>query len=140
MEALSGIVKAQDGRPIIAGCGILPPIENEGRANADKPTEHIKRNGKAGDRFTILNAFVDCSMSDLTKVEVQTWLILYRDSRNGIATTSQSDIARRSGVSDRSVRSAIRQLSKRGLISVVRRGGLLQGPSRYRVFGNTGNA
>ncbi len=54
---------------------------------------------------------------------------------SGVAMTSQADIARRIGISDRAVRSAIRRLAKLGLLVVVRRGGILLGPSKYRVFG-----
>ena len=65
--------------------------------------------------------------------EIVTWLILYRDTRDGKAKTSQADIARRAGISDRTVRRVIDALQRRGLLSVVRRGGLRQGPTTYRV-------
>ena len=89
------------------------------------------------DRFDVLNSFVDCSLVGLSKADVATWLVLYRDTRNGIAVTSQADIARRIGISDRAVRSSVGRLEKRGLLVVVRRGGLLQGPSKYRVNGTS---
>lgn len=136
MATVNGISHTADGRPVIAGCGTLPPmLDDEPRTVtiADKAPKQSKQLTK--DRFEVLNSFVDCSMVGLSKADVATWLVLYRDTRNGIAVTSQADIARRIGISDRAVRSSIGRLEKRGLLVVVRRGGLLQGPSKYRVNG-----
>jgi hypothetical protein len=87
----------------------------------------------AADRFGVLNAFTDFTMGELSRAEIATWLILYRDTRDGKAKTSQIDIARRAGIDARSVRRAIEGLRRRGLLLIVRRGGLRQGPSTYRV-------
>ena len=137
MGTINRIFQNADGRPVIAGCETLPPmLDDEPRkaTTIDKPrTKQSKQLTK--DRFDVLNSFVDCSLVGLSKSDVATWLVLYRDTRNGIAVTSQADIARRIGVSDRAVRSSIGRLEKRGLLVVVRRGGLLQGPSKYRVNG-----
>lgn len=86
------------------------------------------------DRFAVLNAFVDFTLRDLTRPDLAVWLVLYRDTKDGIAKTAQSDIARRTGLCDRTLRRSINRLTDRGLLSVVRRGGLRQGPSVYRVF------
>ena len=60
--------------------------------------------------------------------------MLFRGTKpDGIARTGQVDIARRAGINERTVRRAIRRLEKRGLLVVVRRGGLSKGPSAYRV-------
>ncbi len=56
-------------------------------------------------------------------------------SADGIARTSQADIARRGGSVARTVRNAIKGLERRGLLKVVHRGGLNRGPSVYRPFG-----
>ena len=72
-------------------------------------------------------------MAELSKAELATWLCLYRDTRNGTACTSQADIARRSGLSVRSVKYAVKRLLDVGLLERVFRGGLNRGPSRYRV-------
>jgi DNA-binding transcriptional ArsR family regulator len=137
VEAVNGIVQSLDGRPVIAGCGTLSPVDD------DKPTtrtidagnharvKHSKQS--TANRFAVLNGFVDCSMHRLTKAEVTAWLILYRDTRNGTACTSQADIARRAGLSVRSVTNAIRKLTESGLLVVLFQGGLNRGPSRYRV-------
>ncbi len=100
-----------------------------------RPGSDAKRNAKrnAGDRFGVLNGFVDCSMAGLSRSELATWLILYRDTRNGTVATSQTYIAKRAGLSVRAVKTAVARLKDRGLLVVVFTGGLNRGPSRYRV-------
>jgi len=73
-------------------------------------------------------------MRHLKRNELAVWLILYRDSRDGIASTAQSDMARRAGISDRTVRRVLKQLEGYGLLRTVYRGGINRGPSKYRVL------
>jgi len=61
------------------------------------------------------------------------WLLLWRDERGGTARTAVSDLARRSGVSGRTVKRALRTLRRRGLVEVVRRGSPSAGPAVYRL-------
>lgn len=105
----------------------------EPRPGRPKP-ETGKPNRKGVGRFAVLNEFVDCSLAGLTKVELVVWLVLYRDTRDGTARTSQTDIARRSGVSRRSIQKAMHRLEKRGFLRCVHRGGLNRGTSRWRVL------
>ena len=72
----------------------------------------------------------------LARERLLVWLVLYRDTRNGIAQTSQADIARRTRLSSRTVRYAIGRLTKRGLLALVYRGGINRGTSKYRVSPN----
>jgi hypothetical protein len=111
-----------------------PPQTTKGR-----PGTNGKRNanGNAGDRFRVLNGFVDCSIAGLSRVELATWLILYRDTRNGTAATSQADIARRAGCSVRGIQKAIGKLIDKRLLIRIYRGGLNRGLSRYRVIPHT---
>lgn len=108
---------------------VAPPLPQSTKTHTAKKGD---RRVTAG-RFGVLNEFVDCSLAGLTKSELLVWLVLYRDTRNGTARTAQSDIARRSGVSVRSVQTAIAKLQARGLLVCVHRGGLNVGPNRYRV-------
>lgn len=117
--------------PILPGCTVLPPMDEPEQPTIEPPKPKPKR--KAANRFAVLNGFVDVTMGELSRAEIATWLILYRDVRNGTARTSQTDIARRGGMSTRTVKRAIERLRGRGLLTVVRRGGLRQGPSTYRV-------
>ena len=91
---------------------------------------HPKR---TNDRWGMLNQFVDVIMTDLSPRELKVWLVLFRDSRNGIAQTSQGYIAKRTGLRRPTVSAAIAALEARGLIRTIHAGGLNRGISRYEV-------
>jgi len=115
-----------------------PPMcvrDSDRRPHLPKARAGSKPKGKAaaGERFRVLNSFVDFTLADLSRVEIAAWLVLYRDTRDGTARTSYDDLARRAGCNRRNVGRAIRRLERRGLLKVVHRGGLGRGPSRYRV-------
>ena len=123
--------------PRLPGCSVLPPMNprpdrpvppSNGKAS-NKP----KRTAATSNRFGELNAFVDCSMADLSRAELGTWLVLWRDTKNGTVRTSMTDVARRIGVSRRAVVDAVAKLEKRGLLIVVYRGGMRRGMNVYRV-------
>jgi hypothetical protein len=125
-------------RPRILGVGEEPPAMGDGdnspRRTRRTSTRDRKRKRKtAGDRFRVLNTFVDFSLAELSRVEIAVWLILYRDTRDGTARTSYDDLSRRAGCNRRSVTRAVRRLERLGLLRVVHRGGLRRGASRYRV-------
>ena len=86
-------------------------------------------------RFEVLNGFIDFSMDGLPRAELATWLVLYRDAKppRWEARTSVADIARRIGASKRAASTALASLQSRGLLTVIQRGGLRQGPSVYAV-------
>ncbi len=89
---------------------------------------------KTGDRFAVLNAFVDFTAAQLKRSETVVWLVLFRDTKaDGVAQTSQADLARRAGVNVGTVKRAVAGLRRRGLLTVVFRGSLRRGPSAYRV-------
>jgi len=119
--------------PILPGCSVLPPMDDDAtrRPAPAKPSKAAKR--KAAGRFAVLNTFIDFTMRDLPRAQLAVWLVLYRDARDGKARTSQVDIARRAGVDVRTVKRAIVQLERQGLLKIVHRGGLRRGPSTYRV-------
>ena len=77
---------------------------------------------------------VDTAAAKLSRSEILVWMILYRDTRNDISSTSQVDIARRAGISTRTVCRAINRLRKRGLLIMIYQGGLNRGPSKYKVL------
>ncbi len=117
------------------GCDVLPPLEIDDDHRTSKATrpKQSSRRRKAAGRFATLNTFVDFTAGTLRRSEIVVWLILYRDTKDGIARTSQADIARRGGLGRRTVCLAIRRLERRGLLCVVYRGGLNRGASSYRV-------
>ena len=119
--------------PMLDGCAVLPPMEpTEPTAEQTKPKRKPSHR-KTGNRFAVLNAFVDTAAGELSRSEILVWLVLYRDTRNGIAETSQADIARRAKLCSRTVRYAIGRLIDRGLLDLVYRGGINRGTSKYRV-------
>lgn len=124
---------------ILAGCDVLPamepasPPERLTDGTADRPKDKTAKR-KTGERFAVLNAFVDFTAGTLARGELLVWLVLFRDARDGIARTSQADIARRAGMSDRTVRRTLKRLEQCGLLQTVHRGGINRGLSRYRVL------
>jgi biotin operon repressor len=72
-------------------------------------------------------------MIGLSRVDALTWLVLYRDTRNGIACVSAESIAQRIGCSKRAVTSALGRLRRRGQVVQVFKGGVNRGPSRYKA-------
>ena len=125
---------------VLTGCSVLPPMTSS-KPPADPPsmaTGGPQTKGKGtpkgtGDRFAEINAFVDCSMADLARAELATWLVLWRDTRNGTVRTSAADIARRIGTTRRAVTDALAGLRKRGLLTLIYRGGMNRGVSVHRV-------
>lgn len=92
-------------------------------------------NNATGSRFQVLNTFADCTLAGLSRAEMAVWLLLWRDTKpDGLARTSQVDLARRAGTNNRTARRALESLRRRGLLTVVYRGGLRRGVSKYRVL------
>jgi hypothetical protein len=124
-----------DSKPTLDGCSVCPPMNPLGEANrqANSKPSKAKRKESAG-RFQCTNAFIDATMGTLPPAALAVWLILWRDTKpNGLSRTSQADMARRAGKSERAIRSALRVLVHRGLLTVVFQGNLRRGISTYRV-------
>lgn len=108
---------------------VLPPM-----VTATKQARRAaKPKRKHRDRFGMVNTFTDCTLAGLSRAEIAVWLVLWRDSRKGVAQTGQTDIARRAGICRRTVYNTIGRLAGKGLVTVVHRGGLRRGASCYRV-------
>jgi hypothetical protein len=125
--------------PILEGCDVLPPMHQGNGSPRRHQGDTSKAKGKpsrrnTADRFAVLNAFVDFTMQELSRAEALVWLVLYRDTKDSIARTAQTDIARRAGVNVGTVKRAMTGLRRRGLLTVVFRGSLRRGPSAYRVY------
>jgi hypothetical protein len=128
--------------PRIIPVGEEPPPMDDGRpAPSPAGRQGGKPKGRPGggrtkarERFAVLNGFADFSLADLSRAEVAVWLILFRDTRDGTARTSVTDLARRAGCDRSTVFRALRRLEGRGLVKTARRGGLRRGVSCYRVL------
>lgn len=128
---------SSDG-PILPGTATLPPMDEgtalpsrgAGSRRSSAPTAQTRR------RFAVVNAFVDVALRDILPSDGLVWLVLWRDTKpNGLARTSQADMARRTGLALSTVKRAIKRLVAAGLLTVAYRGGLRRGPSVYRVHG-----
>lgn len=130
-----------NARNRLNGVSVLPPM-TERQRTPEKP--HVDNQRKestpstpkrSGQRFKILNDFVDLTMQLLKPSQTKVWLCLYRDSRDGIATAAQTYIAERCGLKRPTVSKTIGELEARGLVVIIHRGGLNRGISKYRVEG-----
>ncbi|MHB1037774.1 MAG: helix-turn-helix domain-containing protein [Pirellulales bacterium] len=125
--------------PPLPGCTVLPPMTPRGRHADQDQGDTGGAKGKpaglnVGERFAVLNAFLDFSAAGLSRAQVLTWLTIWRDTkRDGTAKTSVSDLARRIGANPSTVKRAVAALVQAGLLAVVYRGSLRRGPSAYRV-------
>ncbi|MHB1426378.1 MAG: helix-turn-helix domain-containing protein [Gemmataceae bacterium] len=105
------------------------------RPRTPRPGKASEPKGKAGkrsagERFRVLNNFVDFTLAELSRAEIAVWLVLYRDTRDGTARTSYDDLARRAGCDRRNVGRAVHRLEQLGLLQVVHRGGLRKGQGK----------
>jgi hypothetical protein len=114
----------------------LPPLDPPAGGQPLRGSKGGKPKGKgAGERFHSINTFADFTLAGLNRAQIAVWLLLWRDTKpNGLAKTSQADLARRAGTDPRTIKRAIRRLQEAGLLVVVHRGGLRCGPSTYRVL------
>ena len=113
--------------PLVTGEPIRPAGRNPGRT-------HARRSRRHSGRFAVLNGFVDGVMGTLPRAALATWVCLWRDTKpDGLARTAVADLARRIGGDRRTVLRALRLLTDRRLLEVVRRGGLGRAVSAYRV-------
>jgi len=114
----------------------LPPMEPDRplRVRAENKPKLKRHNRRTADRFSVLNTFLDMTAGALTRAEVLTWLILYRDIKpEGTTRTAQTDIARRANIDERTVRRALERLTAFGLVRVVWQGGFRKDASVYAV-------
>ena len=120
-----------NGRPL-TGASMMPPMTST--KTATKPAKH----GRTKQRFREFNAFIDATLASLTRAEAVVWLILWRDCKpDGLTRTSQADLARRGGMSTKAVKLAVRSLTTKGLLRVVRKGNGIIGPSLYGLKSTT---
>lgn len=85
-------------------------------------------------RFKMLNAFVDSTLCTLEPSAAAVWLVLFRCARNGFAKCSHTLIAKRTGLSTKTVSRAVTALTERGLVERIS-GGIPGKISQYRIRG-----
>lgn len=102
----------------------------KGPARSGKPRGNRR---PVAERFRMINEFIDRTMGDLTPGETAVWLILWRDTKGGIAKTSLSRLAVRAGMHKRSVERSLERLIGKGLVRIVCKGGIRTGSSEYKI-------
>jgi hypothetical protein len=124
---------------VLPGCEVLPPLD-QASPSALAPARRAggpkgQTDGRqAKGRFAAVNAFLDVAARNLELSQIGVWMVLWRDTKpDGLARTSTTDMARRLGISRRTVLRAIKALHNAGLLIVVRVGNLRHGPSVYRI-------
>ena len=136
-----------NARNRLNGASVMPPMSTPQptpqptpQVTPEKPVTPDRTNGsrrskpkRSGQRFKMLNDFVDITMQQLSPRQAAVWLCLFRDSRNGTATAAQSYIAQRCGLKRPTVSTTVGELEALGLVVIVHRGGMNRGISRYRV-------
>lgn len=119
--------------PIPAHLTLTPnrTVTRDKSARSSRPPPKTPR---GGDRFSVLNAFVDQSLQSLKGAQVSVWLVLFRTERDRRATIGHAAMARYSGLSRRSTIRAVNSLIALGLVERLARGGPDVGPSTYRML------
>jgi DNA-binding transcriptional ArsR family regulator len=84
-------------------------------------------------KLLVLNRFLDHTVRTLHPSAALVWLQLLRDERGGTARTAVSDLARRCGLSPRTVKRRLAELRTCGLLEVVEQGTRETGPTMYKL-------
>jgi hypothetical protein len=113
--------------------GATPAAEQP--SGSDKPGRRGRSESKQDDRFAPLNDLVDHVLRHVDGIaEVKTWMVLFREVKNGVAKAGMTDIATRAGLTRRGVVKAIARLKARGLILVVSKGTVGGATNTYRLL------
>ncbi len=120
-------------RPSPNGTNGRPPARHQGDGEKAKGKPARR---KAGDRFAVANAFADYGARLVDTTAQAVWWVVWRETKpDGLARVSFGRLAECIGRSRRTVVRAVAELAKAGLLTVVRRGSLWEGPSTYRAHG-----
>lgn len=134
-------MNTSDKPPILEGCAVLPPMHQGNGSPRRHQGDTAKAKGKplhrkTGDRFAVANAFADYGARLVDPTAQAVWWILWRETKpDGLARISFGRLAECTGRSRRTAVRAVGRLAKAGLLTVVRRGNLREGPSTYRAHG-----
>ena len=132
------------------GATVLPPMSTPRAAAIEaidtkqksdnsktRKSSNSQASKNAGNRWQTLNEFVDVTLKHLRPAEAKVWMVLFRDSRNGLSKVAQTHIAERCGIARESVSRAIKELERKNLVKTVRHGGVNRGLSWYQLRSST---
>lgn len=117
-----------DARPLI-GCEVIRPTDA-----APKVRQTVKKARPAVVvKLLALNRFLDNTARAIHPSAALVWLQLLRDERDGTARTAIADLARRCGLSSRTVKRRLAELKACGLVKVLKQGTRDVGPTVYKL-------
>ncbi|MBY0458907.1 MAG: helix-turn-helix domain-containing protein [Gemmataceae bacterium] len=115
----------------LTGCAVVPPRELTPRA---PPKSRPARSQPAVVKKVLaLNRFLDRTAGRLTSAAALVWMMLLRDERGGVARTAVTDLARRCGLSVRTVKRRLAELKALGVVEVLTPGTRSSGPTGYQL-------
>lgn len=129
---MSALPPWENAKPL-PGCEVIRPTVPE--PIQAQPSRKKKRNAVVT-KLAAANRFLDSSARLLSPASVLVWMLLWRDERGGTVRTAVSDLARRSGLSARTVKRALRVLREGGFVATDHRGTPTTGPTVYRLQPN----
>ena len=88
----------------------------------------------SGRWWGVLAAYVGHGMRQVSAGATCVWLVLFRNSRDGVVTRSREQIAATTGYTPKHVGRLLRELVSAGFLRVERRGRKQSGPTRYRIL------
>lgn len=117
-----------DARPL-AGCEVIQPTD------APQVGTRLRKNPRSAVvvKLLTLNRFLDGTARTLHPSAAIVWLQLLRDERDGTACAAVTDLARRCGLSARTVKRRLAELKALGLLRVVAPGTRGAGATVYRL-------
>lgn len=125
---------AAQGRLVDSAGNVIREVrQRRDKANAAASKSSGGKASAESSRFATLNAFVDQVMRHLSPIEATVWVALFRDTRRGQVSTSNRDLARRTGCSLRAVHDAMQELRRLGLVADVRLSNRKGEPSVYAM-------
>jgi DNA-binding transcriptional ArsR family regulator len=127
---MSAVPPWGDAKPL-PGCDVIRTAA--GPSTPPRRPKPKKRPSGVVRKLLVANRFLDRSARQLPPAAALVWVLLWRDERDGTARTAVSDLARRSGLSARTVKRHLRTLKARGLVRVVQAGSVSRGPTVYRL-------
>jgi len=117
-----------NGAVPLSGCDVIRPPTTP---LARPPPQNLRP--AVVTKILALNQFLDRTARELHPSAALVWVLLLRDERSGTARTAVSDLARRAGVSERTVKRHLSALKACGLLEVVKAGKPDAGPTVYKL-------
>lgn len=107
--------------------------EGDGSQWAQAAPIQSREPGRLEKKIKLLNRFVDETQIGLEPFTALLWVVLYRESRNGVAEISHGQLAKIMGVSGRTICRHIEVLIANKLLRKLKTGGYGRGCNRYQL-------